>query len=171
MCRNISTQHLATMLGHVVRYCEEPGQAHATYRKIVGQHMLHSIGHPVAICFNMLNSFRMANRTSAHAPVQQCYRNVAKRHTICCNRAAKRVQPVVPNNAICCFEMLRAFGRRFRRISVAPCCRQSSWPASIPHLHIQNLQSDRERELFLSPREAEPARWHWTCGKSKMFNR
>ena len=41
-----------------------------------------------------------------------------------------------------------------RPVNTSPCCRQSSWPVSILHLHIQNLPSDRKQKLVLSPREA-----------------
>ena len=52
--RNISTQHLATllgtMLGNIVgQHC----WAHCC--NIVGHNMLHTFGHPVAICCNMLD--------------------------------------------------------------------------------------------------------------------
>ena len=56
--RNISTQHIATLLG------------------CVGRNMLHAFGHHVVTCCGML---RVANRTSAHALAQHCCTNLAKR--------------------------------------------------------------------------------------------
>ena len=69
---------VATLLGNVVRFCEAAGQTHATFQRninIVVHKMLHTSGHPVAICCNMV----VANQTTAHALAQQCCRNVAKR--------------------------------------------------------------------------------------------
>ena len=43
---------------------------------------------------------------------------ISKLHPICCNKVAKRVQHVAPNNAaICCVEMLRPFGQFLHNIS------------------------------------------------------
>ena len=51
----------------------------ATYRNIVGHNMLRAFGHPVATCCDMLG---LVNRTSAHARVQHCCTNLAKRVNI-----------------------------------------------------------------------------------------
>ena len=107
------------------------------YRNIVGRNMLHAFGHPVATCCDMLG---IENRTSAHARVQHCYTNLAKRlqhhatstnvawkiwpisnlsqqHPTCRNRVAKRTQDVSPNNVVTCWvEMLRSFGRGLKAL-------------------------------------------------------
>ena len=74
---NISTQHIPTMLAkHLQAPTKRSQHLNATDRNIVERNMLHSFGHPVATCCDML---RVENRTSAHAQAQHCCTNLAKR--------------------------------------------------------------------------------------------
>ena len=77
--RNISTQQIPTLY-MLARNLQAPAKRSQhfspTYRNIVGRNMLHAYGHPVATCCNMLG---VENQTSAHARVQQCCTNLAKR--------------------------------------------------------------------------------------------
>ena len=59
--RNISTQQITTLLDDVVKGLAKRTQHfNATYHNIVGHNMLHTFGHLVAICRDMLDSARGA---------------------------------------------------------------------------------------------------------------
>ena len=129
--RNISTQHLATLLHDVATCVARGGQTHATFSSFSTQHVN-------VIAFG---PWRARSGPNAHALAQQCRVNVVKRvqhhatskmlhkkfdrfqiwsniiqHVATYrNMVAKRMQHVVPNNvARCCVEMLRAFGQAFK---------------------------------------------------------
>ena len=134
----MSTQHFPTLLAqHLQAPAKRSQNLNATDRSIIARNMLHAFGHSFARCCNML---RVQNRASAHAQAQRCCTNLAKRqqhHATFTNvtrkiwpfsnlsqrhptprnmshRVAKHTQHVAPSNvAICCFEMLRSFGRGF----------------------------------------------------------
>ena len=75
--RNISTQHLVTLLAQNLQAPAKRSQHFSTtYCNIVGRNMLSAFGHPVATCYDMLG---VENRTSAHARAQHCCTNLAKR--------------------------------------------------------------------------------------------
>jgi len=75
--RNISTQHIPTLLAQHLQAPAKRSQHYSTTdRNIVGRNMLNAFGHPVATCGDMLG---IENRTSAHARVQHCCTNLAKR--------------------------------------------------------------------------------------------
>ena len=109
------------------------GQTITAFQHNILQHVAHTFGHPVATCCDMLG---VENQTSAHAPVQHCWANLAKRlqhyatstnvawkiwpvsnlsqqHPTCRNTSQQGSQTgIEPNNvAICCVEMLQSFGR------------------------------------------------------------
>ena len=59
--RNISMQHLATLLHDVATCVEWTGQTHATYRKRVAKRMQHAVPNNVArCCVEMLRAFGQA---------------------------------------------------------------------------------------------------------------
>ena len=75
--RNISLLHIATL---VDQHLQDPAKRwqpfSTTYRNIIGRNMFRTFGHTVVSCCDMLG---FENRSSAHARVQHCYTNLAKR--------------------------------------------------------------------------------------------
>ena len=103
--RNISTQHLATLLHDVVTCVERGGQTHTTFS---------SFFNATCQCLCAPGPWRERSGPNAHALTQQCCVNVAKR----VQGLAKRSQHF---NATSCnivgHNMLRTFGH-----PVAICC-------------------------------------------------
>ena len=57
---------------------------------------------------------------------------------------------------------------RTRWIKTIPCCRQSSWLASMLHLHTRNLQCDSKWRLLWSQNEAWPVDSSLNYAKDKV---
>ena len=107
----------------------------ATYRNIVGCNLLRAFGHLVATCCNMLGVSNIYGRCMLFwsfgqvrpAMLRLGMRPVATR----CNRVAKSVQHVAPNNvANCCVQMLRSFGRRLQMLG-QQCWDMLRWDVAI----------------------------------------
>ena len=76
----IATHQIATLLAQHLQTMGKLSQHFSTtYRNIVGRNMLRAFGDHAATCCDM---FGIENLTSAHALVQHCYTDKAKRYNI-----------------------------------------------------------------------------------------
>ena len=81
--RNISTQHIATLLAqHLQAPAKRSQHFGTTYRNIVGRIMLRTFGHPVATRCDMLG---IENRTSAYALMHKLLHEPGQTTTTLCN--------------------------------------------------------------------------------------
>ena len=90
---NISTQHIPTLLAqHLQASAKLLQHLNATDRNTVECNMLHAFGHHTETCCDTL---RVENRTSAHAQVQHCCTNLAKRleHHATSTNVAQKIWP------------------------------------------------------------------------------
>ena len=111
-----------------------PSQTIATDRDNVGSNMLRAFGHPVATywvllaqswnwsnisrnicgCCIMMYSVSQVHATMLRLGMRTSSIFNSLHVATRCNKVAKHVQHVAPNNvAICCVQMLRLFGRSF----------------------------------------------------------
>ena len=126
----------------------------STYRNIVRRNMLHAFGDPVATCCDMLGlltqiwkwsnfscdiwgccmmlwSFGQVRATMLRPSMRTSSIFNTQHVTTCCNRVAKRVQHVAPNNvAVCCVQMLRSFGRSLKTLG-QKCWDMLRWSVAI----------------------------------------
>ena len=132
--RNISTEHIATLLGA------------ASCAQHLARSILCAFGDPVATCFDMLRGVGCCWLKFENGQIfYETFANVAwsfdqvgaivlhpgmrsgsifnTQHVVTrCNRVAKHVQHVAPNNVgICCVQMVRAFGRTLPMLG-QQCC-------------------------------------------------
>ena len=115
--RNISTQHIATLLGVTCRarsatLLRRVATCRVLLAQIRGKWSHFSCN--VCRCCMMLYSFGYVRAKDCCTNLFTSSMGNTQHVATHCNRVAKRTQHVAPHNivAICCVQMLRSFGRR-----------------------------------------------------------